>query len=38
MVLVLTNPGNAKDVTVACAGQTAKIDLTADSITTFRWS
>jgi glucosylceramidase len=38
MVLVLTNPGDAKDVTVACAGQTAKIPLTADSITTLRWS
>ncbi len=38
MVLVLTNPGDAKDVTVACAGQTAKIALTADSITTLRWS
>jgi glucosylceramidase len=38
MVLVLTNPGDAKDVTVACAGQTAKIVLTADSITTLRWS
>ena len=38
MVLVLTNPGEAKDVTVACGGQTAKIALTADSITTLRWS
>jgi len=38
MVLALTNPGNAKEVTVACAGQTAKISLTADSITTLRWS
>jgi O-glycosyl hydrolase len=38
MVLVLTNPGEAKEVTVACAGQTAKIGLTADSITTLRWS
>jgi glucosylceramidase len=38
MVLVLTNPGDAKDVTVACAGQTAKVSLTADSITTLRWS
>jgi len=38
MVLVLTNPGDAKDLTVACAGQTAKIALTADSITTLRWS
>jgi glucosylceramidase len=38
LVLVLTNPGDAKDVTVACAGQTAKIALTADSLTTLRWS
>ena len=38
MVLVLTNPGDAKDVTVACSGQTAKIALTADSITTLRWA
>ncbi len=38
MVLVLVNPGDARDVTVACAGQTAKIALTADSITTLRWS
>jgi len=38
MVLVLTNPGDVKDVTVACGGQTAKIVLTADSITTLRWS
>jgi glucosylceramidase len=38
LVLVLTNPGDAKDITVACAGQTAKISLTADSITTLRWS
>ena len=38
MVLVLVNPGEARDVTVACAGQTAKIALTADSITTLRWS
>jgi glucosylceramidase len=38
MVLVLTNPGDAKDVTVACGGQTAKVTLTADSITTLRWS
>ena len=38
MVLVLTNPGDAKDVTVACAGQTAKIALTADSISTLRWN
>jgi glucosylceramidase len=38
LVLVLTNPGDAKDVTVACTGQTAKIALTADSITTLRWS
>ena len=38
MVLVLTNPGEAKEVSVACGGQTAKIALTADSITTLRWS
>jgi glucosylceramidase len=38
VVLVLTNPGEAKEVTVACGGQTAKIALTADSITTLRWS
>ncbi len=37
MVLVLTNPGDAKEVTVACGGQTAKMALTADSITTMRW-
>jgi hypothetical protein len=38
MVLVLTNPGDAREVTVACAGQTAKVPLAADSITTMRWS
>jgi glucosylceramidase len=38
MVLVLTNPGDAREVTVACGGQMAKIALTADSITTLRWS
>jgi glucosylceramidase len=38
MVLVLTNPGDAKEVTVACGGQTAKVALSADSITTLRWS
>jgi len=37
MVLVLTNPGDAKDLTIECSGQTAKIALTADSITTLRW-
>jgi len=37
MVLVLTNPGDAREVTVACGGQTAKLALTADSITTLRW-
>ena len=37
MVLVLTNPGDAREVTVACGSQTAKIALTADSITTLRW-
>ena len=36
MVLVLTNPGDAREVTVACGDQTAKIALTADSITTLR--
>ena len=38
LVLVLTNPGESKDVTVVCAGQTAKVTLTEDSITTLRWS
>jgi glucosylceramidase len=38
MVLMLTNPGDAREVTVACGGQSAKIALTADSITTLRWS
>jgi glucosylceramidase len=38
MVLVLTNPGAAREVTVACGGQTAKIPLTADSVTTLRWT
>jgi len=38
MVLVLTNPGDAKEVTIACGGQTARLALTADSITTLRWS
>jgi len=37
-VLVLTNPGDAKEITVACSGQFAKVALTADSITTLRWS
>jgi hypothetical protein len=38
MVLVLTNPGEAKDVTVACGSQITKVSLTADSITTLRWT
>jgi glucosylceramidase len=38
MVLVLTNAGDAREVTVACGGQSAKMALTADSITTLRWS
>ena len=38
IALVLTNPGDAKDVTVACSGQIAKVTLSADSITTLRWS
>src|SRR5579864_1397477 len=38
LVLVLTNPGDAREVTVACAGQTAKAALTADSLTTLRWT
>ena len=38
LVLVLTNPGEAKEVTVACGSQTCKIPLTADSITTLRWN
>jgi len=37
MVLVLTNPGDAREVTVACGGQSARVALTADSITTLRW-
>jgi glucosylceramidase len=37
IVLVLTNPGGAREVTVACSGQTAKVALTADSITTLQW-
>jgi Glycosyl hydrolase family 30 beta sandwich domain len=37
-VLVLTNASEAKEVTVACGGQRAKVPLTADSITTLRWS
>jgi glucosylceramidase len=38
MVLVLTNPGEARNVTIACEGHTAKVPLSADSITTMRWS
>jgi hypothetical protein len=38
MVLVLTNAGEAREMRVACVGQTAKIVLSADSITTLRWS
>jgi len=38
MVLMLTNPGDAREVTVACGGHTAKVALTADSITTLRWN
>jgi glucosylceramidase len=38
MVVMLTNPGGAKDVTVECNGQIAKVGLTADSVTTLRWS
>lgn len=37
-VLVLTNPGEAGEITVECAGQTAKVALSADSVTTLRWS
>jgi glucosylceramidase len=37
-VLMLTNPGDAREVTVACGGHTAKVALTADSITTLRWN
>jgi glucosylceramidase len=37
-VLMLTNPGDIRDVTIACGGQAAKIALTADSITTLRWT
>jgi glucosylceramidase len=38
IVLVLTNPGDATEITLACSGLTAKIALTADSVTTLRWS
>ena len=38
IALVLTNPGDAKDVTVACSGQILRVTLSADSITTLRWS
>ena len=38
LVLVLTNPGEAREVTVDWGIQTCKIALTADSITTLRWS
>ena len=37
MVLMLTNPGEAKEVTVECGAQVAKVALTPDSITTLRW-
>jgi glucosylceramidase len=37
MALVLTNPGEQKGVTIACGGQTAKVTLSADSVTTLRW-
>jgi glucosylceramidase len=38
LVLVLTNPGEGREITVECLGQTAKVALSADSITTLRWS
>src|SRR5579859_5573633 len=38
LVLLLTNPGEARDVTIACNGQSAKLTLTADSLTTLRWT
>jgi len=38
MVLLLTNPGDPRDVTVACGGYSAKVALSGDSITTLRWS
>jgi glucosylceramidase len=38
VVLVLTNPGEAREITVASVGQIAKVSLTADSITTLRWT
>jgi glucosylceramidase len=38
LVLLLTNPGDAREITVACAGQTAKVALSADSLTTLRWT
>ena len=36
--LLLTNPGDAREVTVACGGMVAKVALSADSLTTLRWS
>jgi glucosylceramidase len=38
MVLLLTNPGDARDVTIAYGGYAAHVALTPDSITTLRWS
>jgi glucosylceramidase len=38
VMLVLTNPGAAREVTIACAGSVAKVPLTEDSITTLKWS
>jgi glucosylceramidase len=38
IALVLTNPGVARDVTVECGGALAKVSLSADSITTLKWT
>ena len=38
LVLILTNPGEAREITVACAGQIANVSLSADSLTTLRWT
>lgn len=38
LVLLLTNPGEGREVTLECAGQTAKLALSGDSMTTLRWS
>ncbi len=38
IALVLTNPGAARELTIECGGQLARVPLTEDSITTLRWS